>query len=236
MKFAVFSDVHSNIEALDAVLNCISEEKADECIFCGDIVGYGPNPNECVQAIKKLKNLKIVAGNHDKAAVGLIDTTWFNPHARSTMSWTKSVLTDESRDFLKSLPDKIVEDKFTIVHGSPRDPINEYLTELKDIIQNMDLFKTQICFVGHSHRPFIYDALSGINQLPKEIKRLSSKTLVNIGSVGQPRDGNTGACYIILEEGNIRFCRVNYDIKKVQDKMIKNLFPKQLITRLAEGR
>ncbi|MEW6556279.1 MAG: metallophosphoesterase family protein [Elusimicrobiota bacterium] len=243
MRYAIFSDIHSSIEALEAVLLEISKQNVDEYICCGDIVGYGPNPNECVEKIKTIKkggervDLKIVAGNHDRASIGLFDIEWFNDNAKAAVRWTVSVLTDENKKFLLELPEKIVIADFTIVHGSPREPINEYLLKSTDMAENLNFFSTQFCFIGHSHRPFIYSAETGIT-IPGENEtiEIASKSIINVGSVGQPRDGDNRAGFLIFENNSVTFYRVEYDIKAVQEKMRTATLPEYLIERLKYGR
>ncbi len=237
VKLAVFSDIHSNIEALDCVLEKISLENVDGIICCGDIVGYGPEPNECIEKIKRLNDLKIVAGNHDRAAIGLFDVNWFNDNAKAAILWTSSQLTEESKKFLTELPEKIVEENFTAVHGSPREPINEYLIKPSDMQENLQFFETQICFIGHSHYPFVYTSNGIYTELREsESIQIVSKSIINAGSVGQPRDGDNRACFMILEGNEITFHRVEYDIEKVQNKMREEFLPEALITRLSYGK
>ena len=237
MKLAVFSDIHSNIEALDCVIEKISLENVDGIICCGDTVGYGPNPNECVEKIKSIKNIKIIAGNHDRAAIGLFDVNWFNDNAKAAILWTSSQLTEENKNFLKGLPEKIIEENFTAVHGSPREPIKEYLIKPSDMQENLQFFETQICFVGHSHYPFVYTSEKSITKLQEnEPIEISSKSIINPGAVGQPRDGDNRACFMILEGNEITFHRVNYDIKAVQKKMKIEKLPEYLVERLNYGR
>lgn len=237
MKYAIFSDIHSNIEALNCVLEKISLENVDGMIFCGDIVGYGPNPNECVEKIRSLKNIKIVAGNHDRATVGLFDVNWFNDNAKAAILWTINILTEENKKFLRDLPEKIVLENFIVVHGSPREPISEYLTKSVDMYENLSFFMPQLCFIGHSHKQFIYSAENGII-IPSENETIEilSKSIINVGAVGQPRDGDNRACFLILEDNKIIFHRVNYDIKAVQEKMKNEKLPEYLIERLNYGK
>lgn len=237
MKLAVFSDIHSNIEALDRVLEKISLENVDGIICCGDIVGYGPEPNECIEKIKRLKDLKIVAGNHDRAVAGLFDVNWFNDNAKTAILWTVSRITEKNKDFLKDLPEKIVEENFTAVHGSPGEPISEYLIKPSDMQENLKFFETQMCFIGHSHYPFVYTNEKNITKLQEnEPIKIVSKSIINPGSVGQPRDGDNRACFLILEGNEITFHRVEYDIEKVQNKMREKFLPESLIMRLSYGK
>jgi len=237
VKYAVFSDIHSNLEALENVLTKITKQNVDGYICCGDIVGYGPEPNECIEKIKKLKNLKIVTGNHDRATVGLFDIEWFNDNAKAAVLWTSSQLTEENKKFLGELPEKIIEENFTVVHGSPREPINEYLIKSSDMYENLNFFETQICFIGHSHYPFIYSSEKDIAKLQEnEPIEIISKSIINPGSVGQPRDGDNRACFLILEDNKITFHRVEYEIERVQTKMREKFLPDALITRLLYGK
>ncbi|HAX62301.1 MAG TPA: metallophosphoesterase, partial [Elusimicrobia bacterium] len=148
-----------------------------------------------------------------------------------------SQLTEENKNFLRELPEKIIEENFIAVHGSPREPINEYLIKQSDMYENLNFFETQICFIGHSHRPFIYSAENGITGLrPEETTQITAKSIINVGSVGQPRDGDNRACFLILEDNKITFHRVEYDIKKVQTKMREKFLPEPLVTRLSYGK
>ncbi|OGS45686.1 MAG: hypothetical protein A2539_08005 [Elusimicrobia bacterium RIFOXYD2_FULL_34_15] len=236
MKYAVFSDIHSNLDALKTVLAEISKEKVDEYICCGDIVGYGPEPNECIDEIKKIKNIKIVAGNHDRAVVDRLNIDFFHENAKEVIIWTSSVLTQENKEFLTNLPEKIIENNFTVVHGSPRDPINEYLMGVLDINNNLSYFENDICFIGHTHLPFFYAEGLGSMQLKALNKmRITSKSIINVGSIGQPRDSDNRACYMIIEDNAITCYRVPYDIESVQKKMKGKSLPKKLITRLSCG-
>lgn len=237
MKLAVFSDIHSNIEALNCVLEKISFENVDEIVCCGDIVGYGPEPNECIEKIKRLKNLKIVAGNHDRASIGLFDINWFNDNAKAAVLWTSSQLAEYNKNFLRELSEKIIKNDSTLVHGSPREPINEYLIKPSDMQENLKFFETQICFIGHTHRPFIYTVENGITGLSANATlQITFKSIINVGSVGQPRDGDNRACFLILEDNKITFHRVEYDIEKVQNKMREKFLPEPLVTRLLYGK
>lgn len=234
MKYAIFSDIHSNIDAMEAVLSELAKENIDKYICCGDIVGYGPNPNECID---RLKNAIIVAGNHDRAAIGMMDISQFNDRAKAAIQWTASSITEENKSFLASLPEKIEGENLTIVHGSPRDPINEYLLDMFSMSDNLGFFESQICFVGHSHHPFVYSDKGGITKVQSgETAKITAKTIINVGSVGQPRDGDNRACYTILEGDQIKFFRCEYDIESVQKKMMEQNLPESLIARLPRGK
>jgi len=227
--FGIFSDVHSNLEALSVVLEHLEHNGVNSYLCCGDIVGYGPNPNECVEKVRSIKDCFVVMGNHDAASCGLKDTAWFNKYARATLHWTENVLKEENRDYLYRLPRMITGDNYTIVHGSPRDPLNEYLLEEKQFLENLGYFGTQVCFIGHSHIPFV--VLSQSSKGGIEIKRLrenetikllpENRYIINVGSVGQPRDKDPRACCAVFnsEETEFNFFRLEYEINKTQEKM-----------------
>lgn len=245
MRFGIFSDVHSNLEALESVLNFLNKEKIQSFLCIGDLVGYGPNPNECVQRIAGLKKVQGIAGNHDYAAVGMKATTWFNEFAARAIVWTKRQLKEENRNFLIRLPRLIEASLFTLAHGSPRDPIDEYLLTPRQFLDNCEFFRTPVCFVGHTHIPSVFytDSLGVIQHKPLadgETFQIdpNSKTVVNVGSVGQPRDGDARACAAIYdtEKNEVRFVRCSYDVKAVQEKMRQASLPLFLIERLSFGR
>ncbi len=243
MKYAIFADIHSNLEALNIVLDYYSQEKVDKYFCCGDLVGYGPNPNECIEKVRQLK-ATVVAGNHDLASIGLKDIGWFNENAQAAILWTKKELTPENSRYLKSLP-QIYDDKYlTLVHGSPREPIDQYLLSLNQARENLNYFSTQVCFVGHSHTPFFYQkksqgAESCGNFLQKNPVLLApeTKTIINVGSVGQPRDDDPrSACVIYdLEKKEVHLARFEYNILPVQQKMSEANLPLFLIQRLSYG-
>jgi predicted phosphodiesterase len=238
---AVISDVHSNLEALNSVLENIEKECADNILFIGDIVGYGPDPNECIEIIRKKSNI-VLAGNHDLASVGMHNTIFFNPLARVAIEWTCSVLSDENKDFLSNLPltERLARDSVFLVHGSPYEPEKwHYVLNSADARKNFDYFKEIICFVGHSHIPLImkrsFDGeVSSLKD--KSILKEKSRYIINTGSVGQPRDGNPDSAYALLRDNTIEIKRVSYDILLTQKKMRKAGLPSHLIDRLSVGR
>lgn len=236
MRYAVISDVHSNLEALHAVFNTI-EKTVDYALFLGDCIGYGPNPNECVAAIRE-KSRIMIAGNHDRAAVGMISTGNFNSYARTAVIWTHNVLNDENRVFLQGIP--LIEklSGILLVHGTPLEPERWHYLTSENTKQNFHSFSEQICLLGHSHVPVI------IEQSPEaEITRYTEfaeikkghRYIVNAGSVGQPRDGNPDAAYALLDENSIEIKRVSYDIVSTQKKMRNAGLPSFLIDRLSKG-
>lgn len=245
MRFGIFSDVHSNLEALDAVLSLFRSERIQSFICLGDLVGYGPNPNECIQRVLSLKKVQVIAGNHDYAVVGLKELTWFNDLAARSLVWTKRHLSEENRNVLMRLPRLIDHSLFTLAHGSPRDPIDEYLLTPRQYLDNVEYFRTAVCFVGHTHLPCVFyaDNLGIIQHKPLsdgEVFKIDplGHTIVNVGAVGQPRDGDTRApCAIYDSETlEVKLLRAPYDIPAVQDKMRKASLPLYLIERLSYGR
>jgi predicted phosphodiesterase len=244
MKIALISDIHANIEALESVLSDIEARSVDEILCLGDIVGYGANPNECIELVKKSCSL-VLLGNHDAAAVGMLSTQHFNIHAKIAIEWTSDNLKKSSRDYLLTLPLK--ENKFshTFVHATPYEPnMWYYITSLEEAAFNFQFFDTTFCFVGHTHIPIVI-----VLEQEKEVyvhpgesleyRALANvRFLINVGSVGQPRDRNSNSCYGILDTDAkiFTYYRIPYDVPKAQAKMRKIKMPEFLITRLEEGR
>jgi diadenosine tetraphosphatase ApaH/serine/threonine PP2A family protein phosphatase len=242
MRRAFISDIHSNIEALEAVLDDIEKQSVDETICLGDIVGYGATPNECTEIVRKRIRITLL-GNHDAAAVKLLDTQLFNSHAKFAIEWTSRRLTKVNREFLVSLPLTGLEDKFTLVHATPYEPGKwYYITSLEEAAFNFQHFETAVGLVGHTHIPLIVilDKKSVYAHQSDRInlRRPGGRYLINVGSVGQPRDRNPKACYAVYDDGSgdFFFRRVAYDIPKTQSRMRRAGLPEFLITRLAEGR
>ncbi len=248
MNYAVISDVHGNLEALDAVLADISARAGQsggrraKILFLGDAVGYGPDPNACVAAIRK-HAFQGVAGNHDWAVLGLTDVTFFNPNARAAIRWTDETLTPESRAALEALPlvKRLEKDSLFLVHGSPYEPEEwHYLLYFSEAQVNFEHFKEWICLIGHSHLPFVMERMptgeitASKGQKAAALDR-SCRYIINAGSVGQPRDGDPRACYLLLSDEEARFVRVPYDIRKTQEKMGAAGLPLPLIERLSRG-
>lgn len=243
MKYAIFADIHSNLEALEVVIEYYQKGKVDKYFCCGDLVGYGPNPNECIKKVREL-NCIVVAGNHDWACVGLKDIAWFNEYAQAAILWTKEQLTPDNIDYLKSLLQVYQDENLTLVHGSPRKPIDEYLINLSQARENINLFPTETCFIGHSHTPFFYQRNPQGEEFYNSFRLKSSlflppktKTIINVGSVGQPRDGNPQAACAIYdpEKREVYLARLPYNIPQVQEKMFKTKLPFHLIHRLTFG-
>lgn len=237
--------MHSNLEALESVLAFFKKERIQSFLCVGDIVGYGPNPNECIQRISGLKRVQVTAGNHDFAVVGMKEMTWFNDFATRALVWTKRHLKEENRNWLMRLPRLVDASLFTLAHGSPRDPIDEYFLSPRQYLDNLAFFRTPVCFIGHTHISSIFhtDSLGMIQHKPLADGETfqfdpNGKTVVNVGSVGQPRDGDTRASCAIFdtEKNEIKMARCLYDIQAVQMKMKQASLPLFLIERLSYGR
>jgi diadenosine tetraphosphatase ApaH/serine/threonine PP2A family protein phosphatase len=243
MRCAILADIHSNLTAFRAVLKDLNRRGAVDRVWClGDTVGYGPHPRECIALLREYDHL-CVAGNHDWAAVGNIDTSHFNPDAAAASQWTAERLTRDDIDYLRSLPLTLREGDFTLVHGSPREPIWEYIISTRSAEENFAHFETRFCLVGHSHAPLVFelgqDGACQCRQPPDDLpldgegKRL----IINYGSVGQPRDGDPRAGYAILdtEAAAIQHHRIAYDITATQQSMRQAGLPARLIGRLSLG-
>jgi predicted phosphodiesterase len=244
MRIAIISDIHANLEALEAVFSDSKLQNVDEVVCLGDIVGYGANPNECIELVKKNCSLSIL-GNHDAAAVGLLSTEHFNVHAKIAIDWTVENLSANAQALLRSFPLKKNRNGYTFVHATPYEPnMWYYITSLEEAAFNFQFFETNFCFVGHTHIPIIIVLENekevyvhqGVSINWADMK--AARFLINTGSVGQPRDRNPKSCYGIIdtEAQTFQFRRINYDIGKAQEKMRKIKMPDFLITRLKDGR
>ncbi len=239
MRIAVLSDIHSNIVALDAVLAHLGT--IDAVWHLGDVVGYGPEPDAVVERLVSLGALG-VRGNHDAAAAGGREIDYFNPEARSAMEWTRRRISDATRDWLTALPERRVEDGITLVHGSPRDPIWEYVTSLAVARAAIAVMSTTLGLHGHTHVPVAFavtdERLEVIAPSDGSVLELGDRVaLLNPGSVGQPRDGDSRASYMVLdaEHGSVSWHRVAYDIDPVATAMRAAGLPERLAERLHHG-
>ena len=242
MRILILSDVHANLTALDAVLE---DAGSFDRVWClGDIVGYGPDPNESIERIRSLPGLQCVKGNHDAAILGEIPTRAFNHEARDSLTWLESELSQANKAWLAGLDDRLVMEQVTLVHGSPRNPIWEYIMDLGSGRENMNRFDTQICLVGHTHLPSIYIMEGSTPQSTRhygltegEPFNINRKSILNPGSVGQPRDNDPRSSYLLYDDDFEQwvFKRVAYDVRHVQDRILAAGLPKRHAYRLAEG-
>lgn len=240
MRILVISDIHANLTALQAVLNDAGEVDATWCL--GDLIGYGPDPDECVSIIQSLPNLTCIVGNHDAAVIGRINTLFFNQEARLSIQWARSRLSERNLRFLDNLPDKALMDQVTLVHGSPRNPIWEYLLDLQTAEINFSFFNTQICLTGHTHIPvrFHLDSQSNLECIRNEDLEtipVIDRMILNPGSIGQSRDHDIRASYAIFDPATSTWQthRVKYDVGSVQARILGANLPYRHAQRLAEG-
>jgi len=243
MRYALIADIHANLTAFTAVLDDIKRKERVEEIWClGDIVGYGPDPHQCLELLRQYNHV-CVAGNHDWAAIGKLDTSNFNPDAAAACRWTAQQLTPEDVNYLESLPLVIQKGDFTLVHGSPREPIWEYLLSTSSAKENFAYFQSPFCLVGHSHMPLVFkygdDNVCLFSSFSPYAGLIlgRNRLIVNPGSVGQPRDGDPRASYAIYdsERKMIRLYRVPYDIDATQVRMVRHNLPMRLVVRLSYG-
>lgn len=243
MRVLILSDIHANLVALETVLAAAAGQY--EAVWClGDLVGYGPNPNECVAAVRALPGLICLVGNHDKAVLGEVDQNVFNGDARAAISWTQKVLTPESAAYLAALPARTEASGYTLAHASPRQPVWEYILDRFVAQDNFAHFDTPVCLVGHTHMPVIYRQSGPYGEAEEETPNYAQarplhgeKLIINPGSVGQPRDNNPDAAYALLDTGaqTWHYCRVAYDVGATQSRMRTARLPERLAGRLVYG-
>ena len=260
MRIGIISDVHGNYVALRTVLEHMGSIDALWCL--GDLVGYGPQPNECVSEIAEYPHL-CIPGNHDWGMLGRLDRLSFNRDARALLEWTDNILTPTNRQFLELLPVRLSASRsnITLVHASPRDPMWEYLLDIFDAAECFPLFHSRYCFVGHTHVPLVFQQVEGIVKayIPEPGESMSLdvspykedrnseeiRMIINPGSVGQPRDGDPRAAYMLMEitdigekdatPADLTFHRIAYPIEETQQIMRGYGFPPRLISRLELG-
>lgn len=248
MLYAVLSDIHSNLAALKAVLEAAKRRGAEGTIVLGDTVGYGAEPNECLDLLRELEPSWIIAGNHDLAALGKMDLDWFNPVAAEAIVWTRKVLTKASQAMLERLPLRAAEQTFTAVHGSPRNPAEEYLLTPRQFLDNLEHYRTSPCFIGHTHLPLFFELLEkkrGGPQVRAEavegdgrFEKGEGPCMINPGSVGQPRDLDPRASFGLYDDraGAFEWLRVEYPVEAAQRKIREAGLPEFLAARLETGR
>lgn len=242
MPTLIVSDIHANLVALEAVLEAAGE--VDQVWNLGDVVGYGPKPRECIDRIVELNPAASLIGNHDWAAIGRLQLDEFNPVARYATYWTTAQLSSAHMKYLESLPNRVIEDDWMLVHASPRHPIWEYVYTARVAFENFELFDAPVCFLGHSHvQLFISESMAAKGEPPIQpsdgdtLLIESDRFIVNPGSVGQPRDNNPQAAFALYDPASriVTFRRVAYEIEKTQRQMEEVRLPRPLITRLALG-
>lgn len=244
MTLAILSDIHANLEALQACIERLSPV-ADRYLCLGDVVGYGPNPNECCEVIQNLHCVAVV-GNHDQAAIGQINPSWFNPLAAAAVRWTQEHLSESSKRWLLGLSEVVMEDAFEAAHGALDYPATGYITDAWSSTPTFDLMKRDLCFVGHTHVAAVYAQAKGHQMVG--VQQISSggsvelkdgfRYILNPGAVGQPRDGIPKAsCAAYNTEARVvTIMRVDYPVQITQRKMRDAGLPELLWRRLAVGR
>ncbi|HEX6508088.1 MAG TPA: metallophosphoesterase family protein [Chloroflexota bacterium] len=245
MRTLIISDIHGNLEALQSVLG--STDGIDSVVCLGDIVGYGPSPNECVETVKNLEPAACLAGNHDLGATATIDISLFSSAAARALVWTRSVLKPENLAYLETLKPTGMWEGAALAHGSPRDPVWEYLESPQQAAASLELIQSDACFVGHTHVPRVFEQgeepetprVRAFAPAHEDAVPLSDGTrrILNPGSVGQPRDGDPRAAYAVVDdsEGVSTFLRVSYAFDVTQRKIIEAGLPSSLASRLSVG-
>lgn len=241
MRVLIISDIHANLAALETVLED-AKGQWDSLWCLGDVIGYGPAPNECAAILKEQAQITL-SGNHDWAVLGKIDINTFNRDARAAINWTQDTINEETRLFLNELPAMIIRDPFTLAHASPRYPVWEYILDKGTAAINFAYFDTPWCLVGHTHTPVIFEEIDGLRvtihppNYQKTVHLNGNRLIINPGSVGQPRDSDPRAAYAILdlEKMHWEYRRVVYPIEKTQERMRQYGLPQRLIARLEHG-
>ena len=238
MKIVVISDIHGNLEAMNVVLKYIENIKEEKRVVClGDIVGYGPNPTECFKIVKSLTD-KICLGNHEDAILDLEYDYQITEHARAATRWTRKILEEEIKESINSLQVQIEEDNVLYVHASPDNPMAwKYIDNTRNAHSSMAGMKYSLCFVGHSHIPRVYTDYELQRDGKKAVLSKDGKTVVNAGSIGQPRDGSPLLSFAVFDDVNwsVEIVRLAYDYRETMTKMLKHNLPPFLAERLSLG-
>lgn len=232
MRVAILSDIHSNLQALAKALSIIDRSRIDEIYCLGDIVGYGANPNECIALIRDRAKY-CTLGNHDLASLDIAHASYFTKPGRTAAEWTHKILTPDNMKFLASLPYTVETEHFTLAHASPLEPENwEYVLSLQIARKQFGAFTTQLCFIGHTHVP----SVCGENLRTFSFKK-NMRFLINVGSIGQPRDGNPQTSFGIFDTENWSFqnIRSDYDIQGASNAILERGLPSVLASRLFQG-
>ena len=240
MKYGIFGDIHANLDAFEVVLADMKEQGVTNFVCMGDIVGYNANPVECLQIVQDL-DCPVVRGNHDHYCGFNDDLSGFHPLAAAVVDWTRKQLTDDQRQYLRELPFQRLVDSFSIVHSTLDGPENwGYVFDKMDAEASFNYQTTSVCFFGHTHVPLAFEKSDIIRSgMYKKIKvQLGKRYFINVGSVGQPRDGDPRAAYVVFDMMNnmIELRRLEYDVASAQKKIHAAGLPRRVADRLAEGR
>jgi predicted phosphodiesterase len=243
MRYGIFSDVHSNLEAMTAVARAMKSDGAEDYFCLGDFVGYYSNPNEVIELIDSLRCWKMVLGNHDAALLGKTSLSKFNAPAAEAINWTKTRIKPQHLRFLESLRLREEIGDIQLVHSSPYQSEEwHYLTGQEDLERNFRYFQGLVCFFGHVHKPFIAEQKKdgSVRILPETDYQLQKdcRYLVNVGSVGQPRDGNPKTCYVMYDTSvqKLSVRRIDYDYETTVKKTLEAGLPEYLAQRLKTGK
>ncbi len=239
MKIIVISDIHGNLEALNKVLEYIDKLEGEMRVVClGDIVGYGPNPAECFEIVESLTD-KICLGNHEDSVLDTNYDYYINYYAREAIRWTRGVLSNEVKETINQLPLQIEEDNVLYTHASPDNPgYWKYIHNARNAYSSLIEMKQSLCFVGHSHIPGIYSYRTLQKSSNKATLPKDDKTIVNIGRIGQPRDGSPMLSFAVFDDDNwsVEIIRLEYDYHKTMAKIKEAGLPLFLAKRLAKGK
>lgn len=244
MKIGVFSDVHGNLEAFEACLERLEKEGVEAYLNCGDIIGYGPDSEACVGKLMTLSNVRSVLGNHDAIFLDQQLEAFFNFDAKLALDLSKKTLTDDSIRYISSIPVILREENYTVVHGTPKDPIKEYFVSTKQFRSNYSYWTGPICFVGHTHLPFYMEGTDkdcSVHLIKQNEELLVLKDgcryIVNPGAVGKPRDNNPASSFGVwdTDKRTFYFIRQPYDFTVTQEKMRAQNFPSFIVDGLGLG-
>ena len=243
MRYAVLGDIHSNWDAFRAVLKDMEGQDIERRLCVGDVVGYGAEPRKCIRAVRE-NEFACVVGNHDQAAIGRLDVSYFNAHARDAVLWTRQRLSVDNVEFLGALELVAVSDEFTLAHGTVHSPGQfGYIETVFAAQVSFHAMTTKVAFLGHSHVPIAFlenegqDSVTYTQSTEIELRH-APKAIINVGSVGQPRDDDPRACYAVYDSDTqaVELKRIEYDIERAQAKIRKAGLPDVLAARLALGR
>jgi diadenosine tetraphosphatase ApaH/serine/threonine PP2A family protein phosphatase len=240
MLHAIVSDIHGNLEALEAVLADIARHKPASMVCLGDFVGYGASPNECIDRLRPMIEHAVI-GNHDLAAIGKLRLTYFNSNAAAAALWTETTLTEANRAYLAALPYSVRWRDTLLVHASPAEPENwHYVLSPVEARAEMDAYQEAVCFIGHSHYPGVFDRYEErvrYTRTPEIRIEKGHRYLVNVASVGQPRDGDPRAGYLLYDDLDrvLRHVRLEYDLAGAMKRIIDAGLPRFLAERLQWG-
>lgn len=241
MKYGVLGDIHANRNALGVALEALDQEGCDVLLSVGDVVGYGAAPSECIALLRE-REVQVVMGNHDAACAGLLDVQYFNPFARAAVAWTRSQLAPEEVEWLAALPYTLRFEHCELAHGTLHEPEEfHYFLELQDALPSLELMQRPACFVGHSHIPLTVlstaDGRTGYTTDAEIDLSAAEHALVNVGSVGQPRDENPRTAFAVYDSETriVRIHREAYDVDGEARRIERAGLPKVLADRLRLG-